>query len=375
VAEQSLFVVGVNTAGALSRASRGRSRTSATITRSGAITPAARTSSRPFRPRPAPASPASARIGAGGFGSEALAPVLLTAAGQLGYIQGRRYAQAKKRRRRLASSRSTARAKPRVTARVTVRGQHGRTARRTARLGSQDSRAAAKVIRQLFPGLGARGAQRASNSVIRELKVKGKRLALPGITPIPSRKAELKRAQAQLAKADRAAAAAAKAAAHARAQAAAAAAKAEKAQERALASNARDVQRAHDRAQKTLEQADAKAAKAADKAVKAVEKARAADAKAAAKAAKPKDLVEQLTEFVRGRLHLPNASTAISVATGLPMPGVNPDAVAQQEECRQADDKRRNRVAKQARCAGVPCAQEVPQDLPENVVAFPKPKG
>jgi len=211
-----------------------------------------------------------------------------------------------------------------------------------------------------------------SKAAIRELKVKGKRLALPAITPIPSRKAELAKSKAAVAAAGRAADRArdqAKKAADARA---AAAAKAEAAQARALDSNARVVQRAHDRAQKALDRADAKAAKAADKAVKAVEKARAADAKAAAKAAKDDSLVDKLTEYVRGRLNLPNAATAISVATGLPMPGAVPEAVAQDEECRQADHKRRRRVAKQARCAGVPCGEEVPEDLPDNVVQFPK---
>lgn len=385
MAEAGLFVVGLNTATKRSVARPTITRTGARqITRTGSVViPRSRTVARAIpRPRPSPSSPASIRIGAGGFGSEALAPVLLTAAGQLGFIQGRRYAQAKRRRKRLASSRSTTRARGTLKISRATGGAHGRPSRtrrgttdttvRTSGTVARAARALSKALQRSRPNAAYGAAQKA----IAPLKVKGRALALAPLTPIASRKAELARSQAALRKANAAAEHARAAATRAAEARAAAAAKAAKAQERALASNAKAVQRAHDQAQKALDRADANARKAIDKAQKLREHARAVDAKAAAKQAKDSTLGEKMIEYVRGRLNLPNAATAVSVATGLPMPGVNPDAVAQQEECREQDNTRRKRFAKQARCAGVPCGdqadQAVPAELPDNVVQFPK---
>jgi hypothetical protein len=372
--EQGLFLARAFSVARRSRTTRqpiitrsGRTRITPLVTRSGR---ARQTPIYSYQPRArAKATPITTfrRFGAVNFGDSAVAPVLFTAAAQLGFRAGRRRRAGKKRARRLAKPpRGGSRGRSRGRASRSPLAFHGRRS-----TGSASAARAVQTIGRML--VRAKTAQKASAAVTRalprltELKVHGKRL-----DPQKPLRAAQKAAAAQAKAAHRAA----EVAAAARAAAARAAAKAEKAQARALESNARVVQRAHDRAQKTLERADAKAAKAADKAVKAVERARAADAKAAAKQAKDGTLAEKLTEFVRGRLHLPNAATAISVATGLPMPGVNPDAVAQQDECREADDKRRNRVARQARCAGVPCAdQGVPAELPENVVRFPKPKG
>jgi hypothetical protein len=246
------------------------------------------------------------------------------------------------------------------------RGLHGRTARRSrsaSRLGDIPrtsgavARAANALSRALGKGAGGKTATvKAAQRAIAPLKVKGRPMILPAITPIPSRSAELKLAQKQAAAA---AGATRKAEAAAQRQAqkqAELAIKAEKVQARFLETNEKQVQKLHDKIQQKLERGDTKLKEAVAKAQKLAEKQRLKEAAAAAKKAGDQTLGEKAIDYLRGRLHMPSAESVVGLVTGNPVANLEDQkALERDKECVKQADRRRARAAKNAQCEGVPC--------------------
>jgi len=125
------------------------------------------------------------------------------------------------------------------------------------------------------------------------------------------------------------------------------------------------LQRTEQRTQKKLDKIKQRAQARYDRAVKRIERKRISEEskqRLIDQLHLPKTLTssralnETLTRFIRDRLHLPNTATALSLATGgAPLPGADPEAKARDDECRKNDDRKRERLKKQARCLGVPC--------------------
>jgi hypothetical protein len=137
-----------------------------------------------------------------------------------------------------------------------------------------------------------------------------------------------------------------------------AAEKAQKAQQRAFRSQDKAAQRAAARAKKALDRSDKALANIKAKAAARVKAHDLKEAKKALRVAKKRgerSLGEQALDYLKGRLNLPNAATALQLVTGKPQPGASEKAIEQDKDCQDADQKRRDRIAREARCAGVKC--------------------
>lgn len=343
----------------------------------------------PSRPTRSSAAPSPARaifFGTAARASRRLGGAFVTLpAVQLAQEYGAYFQKRYERRARLKLKRPSRARKLRVSR--APPGRHGRAplpsisrvaSTDTRRVNAGAARATQAIVRAFQRNFGLSRTQATSVArkatvqakAISPLVVKGKRLSTAKLDAAAARRLARDEARARAA-AERAAAAARRAAE-----------RTAKAQARAFRAQDRQAQRALEHLQKQQARIDVRAQKAKDKLLKQIQRKQQADAKKAMreaqKLAKNRSLGEEAVDFIRKRLNLPNAATAIQVATGVIAPGAVPQAVAREEECREQDTRRRRRVSRQARCAGVPCGEEIEEPATgsgDNVVPFPRPKG